>query len=142
MFPKDTSALISSMNTIPHPVWDILEKKMRHRIQPYYNWKSMRKTIHEHVNDCTICQQTKARNHKPYGFLEPLHQPEIKWTEIPMDCIVLLPRAKNSKDGMVNFVYRLSRMMCLIPITKDIDAPGVATLFRNMFADTIDYQEK
>ena len=73
----------------------------------------MRKTIHDYVNSCRICQQTKARNHKPYGFLQPLDPPETKWTEITMDFIVPLPKSKNNKDGILNVVDRLSKMIRL-----------------------------
>ena len=48
-----------------------------------------------------------------------------------MDFIVPLPRTKQKYDGILNVVDRLSKMIRLIPITKDIDAPGVARLFRD-----------
>ena len=47
-----------------------------------------------------------------------------------MDFIVSFPRRKNNKDGILNFVDRLSKMIRLIPITKDIFAPGVAKIFK------------
>ena len=37
---------------------------------------------------------------------------------------------RNSRDGLLNVVDRLYKMIRLIPITKDIDAPGVAILFK------------
>ena len=106
------------------------ETKTRHRLQPYYYWKIMRKTIHDYVNGCRICQQTKSRNHKPFGFLQPLDPPKTKWTELTMDFIVPLPKTKNNKDGILNVVDRLSKMIRLIPITISVDALEVAQLFK------------
>ncbi len=56
------------------------ETKTRHRIQPYYYWKELPKSVQNYVKGYRICQQTKDRNHKPYGLLQPTDPPDNKWT--------------------------------------------------------------
>ena len=106
------------------------ENKTLKRVQPYYYWKNMRETIHEYVRSCQICQQIKSRNHKPFGFLQPIDPPETKWQVVTMDFIVPLPKTKNGNSGIMNVVCKLSKMIRLIPITEDINAPKVAQKFK------------
>ena len=48
-----------------------------------------------------------------------------------MDFIVPLPKSKNNKDGILNVVSSLSKMIRLIPITANVDAIEVAKLFKD-----------
>ena len=107
------------------------EIKTRHRIQPYFYWKSMRDTIHDYVNRCRICQKTKSRNNKPSGYLQPFDPPVTNWTEIMKDFIVPLPRTKNRYNGILNIVDWLSKMTRLIPIKADVTALEVAKLSKD-----------
>ena len=52
--------------------------KTLNRIQPLYYWSTMRKTITDYVRSCQIFQQTKSRNHRPFGFLRPINPLETK----------------------------------------------------------------
>ena len=98
------------------------ESKTLNRIIPYYNWKDMRQTIREYVKDCRVCQQTKSRNHKPFGLLRPIHPPESKWQVIKMDFIVPLLETENGNSGILKVVDKLSKMIKLIPIKSTMNA--------------------
>ena len=106
------------------------EDKTRLRIQPLYYWKNMRLDIENYVKGCRICQQTKSRNHKPFGFLQPIAPPSTKWRIITMDFITPLPKTSRGHTGILNVVCKLSKMIRLIPLEQNSDAPYIAMRFK------------
>ena len=108
------------------------ETKTRNRIYPLYYWRDLRETVRDFVSTCHTCQQTKSRNHKPFGFLKPINPPETKWQVITMDFIVPLPKTKNGFTGIMNVVCKLSKMIRLIPISHTITAPETAMKFKEV----------
>ena len=106
------------------------ETKTRNRLQPLYYWKALRQDVHNYVRGCRTCQATKARNHKPFGFLQPIPPPETKWQVITMDFITPLPETKNGHTGILNIVCKLSKMIRIICLPKQVDALLVAKLFK------------
>ena len=90
----------------------------------------MRNTVKEFVKSCRICQQTKARNHKPFGLLQPIEPPSNKWEVITMDFVIPLPETKNGNSGILNVVCKLSKMIRIIPIHYNINATAVAMKFK------------
>ena len=101
------------------------------RLQPYYYWKRFRDTIDRYVAGCKTCKATKARNHKPFGLLQPLDRPQIKWTYITMVFIAPLPQTSRNNAGLLKVFNRLSKMMRLMPPPPNADAPCVARMSRN-----------
>ncbi len=97
-----------------------------------YNWENMRKTV-DYVKSCHICQKTKARNHKPYGLLQPIEPPESNWDVTTMDFSLPLPKTKNGDSGILNVVCKLSKMIRIIPVKSIITPPGVAMKFKEYF---------
>lgn len=116
--------------------------KTRNRIQHLYYWKDLRQTVEDYVSSCRTCQHTKSRNHKPFGFLQPIEPTITKWQTITMDFIVPLPTTKSGNGGFLNLVDKLSKMIRLVPIKKDITAPEVALKFKNQFTATVVYLRK
>ena len=100
------------------------------RLRTLYYWKNMRSTVEQLIKNCRTCQQTKARNHKPYGLLLPIEPPKSKWEVIAMDFVVPLPETKNGKSWILNIVCKLSKMISIIPIKSNITAPEVARKFK------------
>ncbi len=68
--------------------------KIRQRIQPYYYWKELRKSVQHYVKCCRIYRQTKTRNRKPYGLLQRIDPLDTKWTTITMDFIAPVPKTR------------------------------------------------
>ncbi len=108
------------------------EVKTRNKIHPLYYWKDLRETVRDFVSTCRTCQQTKSRNHKPFGFLKPIDPPETKWQVITMDFIAPLPKTKNGFSGIMTIVCKLSKMIRLIPISHTITAPETAMKFKEV----------
>ena len=104
--------------------------KTINRITPKYCWKNLRADVLRYVRSCE-CQRAKASNQKPAGILHPLEPPETKWTHITMDFITPLPKSKNGNTGVLNIIDRLSKMLRVIPIKPNIDAPSTALLFKD-----------
>ena len=108
------------------------ESKTRNRIYPLYYWKGLRNSVHEFVKTCRTCQQTKSRNHKPYGFLQPIDPPNTKWQVLTMDFIAPLPKTKQGFSGIMTIVCKLSKMIRLIPIKHNMSAPEIAAKFKEV----------
>ena len=104
--------------------------KTINRINPKFYWKDLRSEVLRYVRSCE-CQRAKSSNQKPAGLLKPLHPPETKWTHITMDFITPLPKSRNGNVGVLNVVDRLSKMLRVIPIGPNMDAPSTALLFKN-----------
>ena len=126
-FRKD---LLHNHHTVPS-TGHLGSTKTRLRIQPYYYWKGLRSTIDTYVASCQVYQRTKAPNHKPFGLLQPLDPPDTKWTHITMDFITPLPKTPRNHTAIFNVVDRLSKMIRIIPLPPNFDAPLVAKLFKN-----------
>ena len=90
----------------------------------------MRTTIRDYVKGCRICQQTKPRNHKPFGFIQPIEPLESKRRVITVDCIAPLPETNNRYSEVMTIVDKLSKMARLIPIKSLINAPETAMRFK------------
>ena len=105
------------------------EKKTRQSLSRNYFWKSLRKDVYHYVKGCRVCQQTKARNTKPYGLLQPIEPPSSKWSIITMDFIGPLPMTKNGSVHILNVVDKLSKMLRVIPLPENYDAILVAQKF-------------
>ena len=54
------------------------ESKILNRLFLKYYKRSMRNTLREYIRSCQTCQQIKARNHKPYGLLNPIEPTKSK----------------------------------------------------------------
>ena len=108
------------------------ETKTRNKIYPLYYWKDLRNTVREFVSTCQVCQQTKSRNHKPFGFLKPIDPPETKWQVITMDFIAPLPKTRSGFSGILTVVCKLSKMLRLIPVSHTISAPETAMKFKEV----------
>lgn len=129
--PKGTfrKQLLHDYHTVPCS-GHLGETKTRNRIEHLYYWKTLRADVKQYVKGCRTCQMTKARNHRPFGFLHPISPPEGKWKTITMDFITPLPMTKNGNTGILNVVCKLSKMIRLICLPKSVDAQIIAQLFK------------
>ena len=128
---KIRTKLLHDYHSIPS-AGHLGEFKTRNRIQNLYHWKNLRQTVRDFVSTCKVCQQVKSPNHKPFGFLQPIDPPTTKWQVVTMDFIVPLPETITGFSGIMTVVCKLSKMIRLIPITYDIDAPGTAKKFKEV----------
>ena len=63
------------------------------RLSQQFYWPSMRRSVHQYVAACDVCQKAKAETMSPAGLLQPLPIPCQVWDDITMDFIDGLPRS-------------------------------------------------
>ena len=133
VYPMDQPESSYCMTTTPHHALDTLAKPKLWIEYYLCIIGEVEKTVEDYVQSRRICQQTKARNHKPYGLLLPIEPPESKWEVITMDFIIPLPQTKNGNSGILNVVCTLSKMIRIIYIKTNITAPKFAMKFKENF---------
>ena len=102
------------------------------RISQSYYWTGLRKDVKTHVLQCPICQKTKPRQHRPYGYLASLPTPTRPWVEISMDFIMDLPTAAGKQRGydtILVIMDRFTKYAHYIPTTKRVTSDTLATIF-------------
>ena len=103
--------------------------KMYHIIRPFYYWPGMKREIAEYVSRCAICQQVKVERKKPFGLMQLLPVPQLKWENITMDFVYKLPRTRNGYDGIWVIVDRLTKSSHFIPVRDNYSFSRLAELF-------------
>ena len=95
-----------------------------------YYWRRMYKHVQRYVRSCAICQTVKSAP----SNAAPLHSlpvPSECWTDVGLDYIFGFPTDRHRRNGILVFVDRLSKMVHLIPCSKNIDAKQSAHHFIN-----------
>lgn len=95
--------------------------------------------VKSYVASCGICMASKSSTQAPIGLLHPLPVPTDKWDQISMDYVTGLPVTKSKHDAVLVITDRLTKMVILVPTTKDVDAPKSAQLFVKHDDDDDDY---
>ncbi|CAJ2641126.1 unnamed protein product [Trifolium pratense] len=88
----------------------------------------MRKKIKEYVQACEVCQRNKYQTLVPGGLIQPLPVPQQIWSDISMDFIGGLPKARG-KDSILVVVDRLTKYAHFLPLAHPYSAKDVAELF-------------
>ncbi len=90
----------------------------------------MRKTVKDYVKICCTFQQTKERNQKPKGLLQPIKLPESKWEVNILSFVQTLPETKNGNSGILNVVWKLAKTIRIMPIKLNFTASEVSMKFK------------
>ncbi|KAF8700885.1 hypothetical protein RHS03_06604, partial [Rhizoctonia solani] len=93
-----------------------------------FSWPSLCCFVCAYITGCNLCTCTKAKQHRPYGLLQPLEVPSRPWKSISMDFIVKLPTSHGCNTIWV-VVDCFLKMAHFIPTVKTIKAPDLAQLF-------------
>lgn len=79
-------------------------------VQEQFYWLHMERSVKRYVRSCEMCQRVKASHRKPAGLLHPLQIPRNRWSDISMDFVTGLPKARRSKcDAVMVIVDRLTK---------------------------------
>jgi hypothetical protein len=89
----------------------------------------MKKDIAKFVEQCSTCQQVKAKHQKLAGTLKPLLIPKWKWDEIAMDFILGLTKTPTGEDSIWVVVDRLMKSAHFIPIKVKDPIDKLARLY-------------
>ncbi|TYK28181.1 polyprotein [Cucumis melo var. makuwa] len=67
-------------------------------------WEGMKSDVKKHCEECLTCQRNKTLALSPAGLLVPLEVPQQVWSDISMDFVDGLPKAKEFEvaEGMGN----------------------------------------
>jgi hypothetical protein len=120
--------IMHEMHDVPSTGGHLGMAKTLERVTRKYYWPRMASDVKEYVKTCSKCQRNKSTNQRPIGLLQPLPTPSQKWEQVTMDFITDLPATKQGYDSILTVVDRFTKMIHLIPCTKEITAPEVAKL--------------
>ena len=94
--------------------------------------QSMRQSVQEYCQSCSICRRSKAPRHKPHGQLQSLPIPKYKWADWSMDFVTGLPESMDwtgiKFDSILVVICRLTKMVHYIPCTKNVTAEDLADI--------------
>ncbi|KAM2653913.1 hypothetical protein EV2_025487 [Malus domestica] len=95
------------------------------------NNMELKKEILDEVHCSTYAMHpgVKAKRKKPFGLMQPLPVPELKWENITMDFLYKLPRTRNGYDGIWVIVDRLTKSAHFIPVKDKYSLSRLAELF-------------
>jgi transposase InsO family protein len=101
-------------------------------IERSYTWHGLRDQVDHYVEECDLCQRTKARNHPADATLHPHKTPNQPWEEISVDFMGPFTMSGNF-DFITVFVDKLTKMVHYVPCNSDI----TARKFAKIFLDTV-----
>lgn len=99
------------------------------RVSESYHWEYLSRDVKKFVPTCGVCQRTKPRQHKPFGYLAPLPVPERPFQEISMDFVTGLPAVTpqgKKRDAILVVVCRFTKYALYIPCSSALTAEGLA----------------
>ena len=94
-----------------------------------FYWPNMDANIKCWIQECPACQRNKSSHDKPAVLLQPLPIPTRRWSDVSMDFITHLPKARSGNTAIMVVVDRLSKLVHFIPTVDTANAEAVARLF-------------
>jgi hypothetical protein len=96
-------------------------------VSRYYWWPCMAGFISAYIEGCDKCQRYRKDIH-PKALIHPQEVPEGPWQLIGIDLIGPLPISRR-KDAILNIVDHYTKQIHLFPVTTQITADGVASIY-------------
>ena len=96
-------------------------------VSRYYWWPRMAGFISAYVEGCDKCQRYRKDIH-PKAQIQPQEIPEGPWQIVGVDLVGPLPLSKG-KDMILNIVDHYTKQIHLFPVTSQISADGVASIY-------------
>ncbi|GBG79714.1 hypothetical protein CBR_g29978 [Chara braunii] len=99
------------------------------RVSRLYVWPKRKDFVKDYVTECPTCQEVNSANHLPYGLLQPLPIPEVRWQSISLDFIGLLrPPTPRGHDAILVGVDRFTKRARFVPCRYAISAREVTDI--------------
>ena len=102
--------------------------KSYQRAKREFFWRGMKVDIKAYVRECDVCQRIKSETSTPAGLLQPLEIPTTPWTDVSLDFVEGLLKSQGFEVILV-VVDRLTKYVCLVPISHFYTAANVASLY-------------
>ena len=91
-------------------------------------WEGLKKSIHQYIQACDVCQRNKYQTLSPARLLQPLPIPSQTWLDLSMDFIRGLPKACGV-DIILVVIDRLTKYAHCVAIAHPYTAKDVAVVF-------------
>lgn len=88
----------------------------------------MKREIHTYVQECVVCQRSKAEHCHYPGLLDPLPIPDMAWTHITMDFIEGMPNSRG-KDVIFVVVDSFTKYAHFVPLSHPYSVQSIAQAF-------------
>lgn len=102
-------------------------RKTLFRLSTRFYWPHMRRDVESYVRSCNLCQQYKASNKKPGGFMHPIIVNE-PWTTVGIDLTGPLPKTRRGNTFILVVVDYFTKWVELFPLAN-IKASTIARVF-------------
>ena len=109
-------------------------------VSPYYWWPRMAGFITKYVKGCDKRQRYRKDRHSTAPII-PHEVPEGPWQLIGVDLIGPLPMSRG-KDMILNIVDHYTKQIHLFPVTSQITAEGVASIYLTMYFPCMGFLRK
>jgi hypothetical protein len=124
-----TVALMREAHESPLETAHASAERMWTKLRELYFWPRMRKDLQRFCDSCDICQKTKARNFKNYGFLRPHDIPTAPYESVSLDLIGPLPLSEDRYSAILVVADRLTKHAQFIPTVFELNTDGFGYLF-------------
>lgn len=98
------------------------------RVKALFAWPKLKQTVHQFVQQCSICQQAKVDHTKLPGLLQPLPVPVQAWEVVSMDFVEGLPPS-DRYNAILVIVDKFSKYGHFIPLHHPYTTMHIAKLF-------------
>lgn len=99
-----------------------------HRVKSMFAWPHLKKSVHEYVQSCHVCQEAKTEHVKLPGLLQPLPVPKKAWDMVNLDFVEGLQKS-NSYTTILVVIDRFSKYPHFIPLAHPFTASQVAQAY-------------
>jgi hypothetical protein len=100
------------------------------RVKSLFAWPKLKRDVTTFVQECAVCQQTKAEHVKLPGLLQPLPVPAHAWSVVCMDFIEGLPMS-NKHNAILVVIDKFSKYAHFLPLAHPFTTLHVAQLYFN-----------
>jgi hypothetical protein len=100
------------------------------KVKALFAWPRMKQDIIAYVNNCQVCQQSKAEHSKLPDLLQPLPVPEQEWQIVGLDFMEGLPKSKQY-DTILVVIDKFTKYGHFIPLKHPYTTLSMAQLYFN-----------
>ncbi|XP_071918701.1 uncharacterized protein [Coffea arabica] len=114
--------------------WDMLEEtsgwnSRLEKLKILFGNLSLKSPLLERIKEAQGKDPVKAEHQKPFGLLQPLEIPDLKWEHITMHFVTGLLRSQRGHDAVWVIVDRLTKSAHFLPVNMSYSLEKLAKLY-------------